>query len=268
MKLPDVVHGPMTLSEIDYSPRLSQETAAFTGKLCYAGSGCAGVSNDGHGGANMIEMWGDGRRIQAALERYAEDHPPYHHREGTLAMSADLLVSLLVDEALAAYEARRAAAARAGEPAPALTGMQLVTRVRDALAAAGMPRTSTMAGGALTGWTDTLGSTGFSVRMPSRQDDRGTPGTVVLHMVVSGKAAGLRYRQWTDRQDEDNEMEMHEPIDAERLFGRIKAALQGIGLDVVSLHYTGAQMHWDDDVDYEAVVVAPEGLEPPPRRRR
>lgn len=136
--------------------------------------------------------------------------------------------------------------------------------VHDRLGAAGLPRTSTLAGGSITGWTDAIGSTGFSV---NRTDPR-EKGWLRLHFVISGKVAGLRYRTWKEVDPSDDDViQLHEPVDPERLFPRIKDVLRGLGLVVHDVRFGGAQTHWDDDVEYDATISDP-GLTPPPPKSK
>ncbi len=126
--------------------------------------------------------------------------------------------------------------------------LEAVTAIRDAMAAAGLPRTSRYAGGELTGWTEARGSTGFSVR-----EDQG--GHLSWHVVVSGRPH-MRYRSY--RSDGDD---LHEPIAPERLNPRIQAVFEGLGMEVLAVRYGGHQTMWDDDVEYDVVTTPPDWLE-------
>lgn len=125
------------------------------------------------------------------------------------------------------------------------TALETVTTIHAALAAAGLPRTSQWSGGALTGWTECYGSTGFSVRQTEEGD-------LNWHAVVSGKPH-LEYR--------DRDGGLHEPINPERLCPRIKAVFEAQGLKVKSVRYSGHQTMWDDDVEYDVVTARPHWLE-------
>lgn len=70
------------------------------------------------------------------------------------------------------------------------TGKDWAAAVVQALAAAGMPRNSKLAGGEITGWTTALGSTGFSLRLTDT-------GQIDWHIVISGKPL-LEYRQYQE----------------------------------------------------------------------
>lgn len=152
---------------------------------------------------------------------------------------------------------------------PAARGKAIATRVHDALVEAGLPRISHYTGGEIRGWTEAIGSTGFSLRVNGEHAGnplvRGgtrfvpsSPPQIDFHVVVSGKRAGLRYRTWTQRRPEEGDtIELHEPIDAERLAPKIRAVFEGLGFQVQSVRYSGAQMHWDDDVSYNVVTDWP-----------
>lgn len=143
-----------------------------------------------------------------------------------------------------------------GDVEARVDGLAAVTKVRDAMDAAGLGRTSRMNGGELTGWTRSLGSTGFSVR---QKED----GTVSWHVVVSGKPH-LRYRDYEWEGDS-----LHEPTDPDVLCPRIRRVFEGLGLAVASVRYAGHQTMWDDDVEYDVETARPGWLEdvpPPPAR--
>jgi hypothetical protein len=136
-----------------------------------------------------------------------------------------------------------------------VTGKRAVLAVQEALGEAGLGRTSGYSGGEITGWIDRnqYGSTGFSVKKLS-------DGDLTWHVVISGKPH-LRYREWTERRDGDS-IDLHEPVNPNALAPRIRAAFETLGLKVRKVEHTGAQMHWDDDVDYEIVTDHPEWLGP------
>jgi hypothetical protein len=133
--------------------------------------------------------------------------------------------------------------------------------VADELAQAGMPRTSKMRGGEITGHTTHFGSTGFSVAdAHNRLDDpkfgKLPNGYLRFHVVVSGKAAGLEYRgitPWYDEDgyDDEEDDEAHEPINPDSLHPRIEAVFTKLGLKVIEIRTRGWQTVWDDDVDYD-----------------
>jgi hypothetical protein len=130
-------------------------------------------------------------------------------------------------------------------------GMALATKVRDALAAAGVPRTSRHAGGEVRGLIDPNhhGSVGFAVRE--------YPDRLEFHVVVSGKPAGMRYRRWSESQDNGDSIDLHEPTNPMTAEPKIRAAFAAAGLNVREVRHTGHQMHWDDDVDFEVVTAKP-----------
>ena len=127
----------------------------------------------------------------------------------------------------------------------ASTARAYMLKVAATLNEAGMPRTSRLNGAELTGFTTSYGSTGFSLR-----DER--DGRLAMHVVISGKAAGLHYRRRDDG---------HEPINPERLHPRIRAALGGLGVNTREIRFAGWQLEWDDDVEYEIVVDDPRSPE-------
>lgn len=132
--------------------------------------------------------------------------------------------------------------------------------IKDALAAAGLPRTSRLAGGELTGVTTAYGSTGFSVRRMTK------PGISVMqyveggldwHVVISGKVAGMRYEREAILVGDDAEVtEVPAYGEGERMAPKVAAVFQSLGLTVHEARCTGWQTYWDDDV-YFNVVTAP-----------
>lgn len=137
-----------------------------------------------------------------------------------------------------------------------VNGTRAVMAVRAALAEAGLGRTSPYSGAAVAGWIpgNHLGSTGFSVR-------KNADGSLGWHVVISGKPH-LSYRRWTEHGDGGDSTELHEPVDPERLCPRIEAAFETLGIDVKEVRYGGAQMMWDDDVEYDIVTAHPDWLGP------
>lgn len=191
----------------------------------------------------------DKAKQQEAFE-YGKSHID---RDAEIAMQEvcdrwNLVPSEFTLRQLAVLRGRVAAGQAEGRRIPT-DALEFVTRVRDCLASAKMPRVSKFNGGELRGWTTAYGSTGFSIR---RMED----GRLDLHIVISGKTAGLQYREWTEWGD-DGSMSMHEPTNAESLHSSIRAALEAIGLTVHDVRYTGAQQHWDDDVDYNVTIDNP-----------
>lgn len=135
----------------------------------------------------------------------------------------------------------------------ATTALQWATNVRDALASAGLGRTSRLNGGELTGWTTHMGATGFSLRET-------TSGQIDWHIVISGRAH-LRYQLYKDCRD-DEIYELHEPQNPQVLEPRIVEVFTRLGLTVHGILCTGWQTMWDDDVDYNVLTDRPAGLEP------
>jgi len=130
------------------------------------------------------------------------------------------------------------------DPASAKAVMQLI---KDSLAKARMPRISKYRGGEITGWTNSLGSTGFSVREEK-------PGLLDFHVVISGKKAGVRYRTEFDRHTGD---EVSVPADPDKLLPKIKSVFKKLGLNVLKAAHTGHQLMWDDDIEYNVKVKVP-----------
>jgi hypothetical protein len=130
--------------------------------------------------------------------------------------------------------------------APGKPGVALMTGIRDVLKAAGLPRTSTLTGGELTGLLEPNygGSTGFSVKIVGA--DR-----LLFHIVISGKPH-LRYERTGD--DE------REPVEPESLAPRITRVFGSMGYKVFDVKCTGWQLSWDDDVDYEVTTNYPASL--------
>lgn len=137
---------------------------------------------------------------------------------------------------------------------PAMTGLEAVTAVRQALAEAGMPRTSGFGGAEMRGWIagNRSGSTGFSVRPLEN-------GNLDWHIVISGKPH-LRYKETRCLDDERG----HEPINPEQLCPRIQGVFEQLGMSVLRVRDSGYQMVWDDDVEYNVETLRPDWLLPPP----
>lgn len=123
-------------------------------------------------------------------------------------------------------------------------GKAACTKIKDALATAGLGRTSAMGGAEIRGWTESLGSTGFSVRK-----ERPAEGALVWHIVISGRPH-LRYNEQEECRDGEV-YDVHDPVCPERLCGQIRSVFESLGLSVLSVRYAGHQRHWDDDVEYE-----------------
>lgn len=136
-----------------------------------------------------------------------------------------------------------------------LTGIEAVKRVRDSLGAAGLPRTSTLSGGEITGWTSEFGATGFSIR----KNGSG----VTWHMVVSGKPR-LEYREFAEGRG-GLEVELHEPINPDKLLEPIRKIFEsqifrGKNVTIHDVRCTGHSTLFDDDVHYEVTTDMPDWL--------
>lgn len=151
------------------------------------------------------------------------------------------------------------------DPVPqSLTGKDAVLTLKEKLEKAGLGRLSTFGGGEIRGWTRAMGSTGFSVA-PARSWKNGVstdiPDEVDWHIVVSGKNAGLRYREYEEWHGErQGVMRMHDPIDPNSINPRIKKVFESLGMEVKEVKNTGHQLHWDDDVDYNIITKRPKWL--------
>lgn len=100
MKLPNQTHGPVTLTKIEYYPRMSEETTAFVAKVEI--NGLVGTAkNEGQGGPTFVMP----RSVEQAIEAYAKTLPP--DAQFGLTYSADLLISEMVEEAAVKVEAAK-----------------------------------------------------------------------------------------------------------------------------------------------------------------
>jgi hypothetical protein len=99
MRLPAVTRGPVTLYQIEYDPKRSQQTFAFSATLEISGYNTQ-VENDGGGSPSIIRS----RQLTDTLERYAATLPPL----SGLPVTADTLISLMVGEALEQHESKQA----------------------------------------------------------------------------------------------------------------------------------------------------------------
>lgn len=138
-----------------------------------------------------------------------------------------------------------------------LVGIEAAQMIKNALAEAGMPRTSGMSGGEVTGWTQAYGATGFSLRAGKGRRDIGRlpEGQVDWHIVVSGKPL-LAYREY---EGEDGDT-YHEPIRPESLCPRIRQVFEALGMTVHKVTYSGHQTVWDDDITYNVITDEPAWL--------
>lgn len=134
------------------------------------------------------------------------------------------------------------------------TALEATTEIHAELAAAGLSRNSPYGGGEIVGWTEALGSTGFSVREAG-------DGMLAWHVVISGRTH-LEYEEYENDGDD-----LHQPVNPELLCPLIRTVFEAKGLDVLSLRYSGHQTMWDDDVNYEIMTGRPDWLEPKPISR-
>lgn len=136
-----------------------------------------------------------------------------------------------------------------------VSGIRASLAIQDALEKVGLGRTSKMNGGHTAGFIEKnrFGSTGFSLR--PRPD-----GGVDWHLVISGKPH-MRYREYADHGDGET-YELHEPVNPEVVYGKIRDAFSLLGLAAKEVKYEGHQTMWDDDVEYGVVTAYPEWLGP------
>ena len=92
-----------TLKKVKIARFLSEETTAFSAQLWVDGEYIADVSNEGHGGNNRIMHRFDGKGLNTrdkvqAFEAWCEAQPPHQDEYGSLDMSADFYISLMVDD--------------------------------------------------------------------------------------------------------------------------------------------------------------------------
>lgn len=97
MKLPNQTRGPVSLTRIDYSPRLSEETEAFAAVITINGLKC-GVSNAGHGGSSRI----DSREVEAAVDAYVKTLPAEasEYSPEPRAITGDYLIATMIGDAI------------------------------------------------------------------------------------------------------------------------------------------------------------------------
>jgi len=127
----------------------------------------------------------------------------------------------------------------------AMEGKEVAKLVAQSLAKAGMPRLSKYSGGEITGWTRSIGSTGFSLR--------DAKGNIEFNVVISGKNAGVKYEETSKG---------HEPVDAKKLCPKITAVFKRLGFKVKSCKATSWQLVFDDDIGYTVVTDWPEWVLP------
>lgn len=144
---------------------------------------------------------------------------------------------------------------------PQISGWRAALAIQDSLDRHGLVRTSTMNGGETAGWIalNRFGSTGFSLR-PNKT------GGIDWHIVISGEPH-LTYREHKEFEG-DEPVTLHSPTNPEIVYPKIRAAFAALGIEVVSVAYTGHQTMWDDDVDYDIVSTWPGWLEPHDERNR
>jgi hypothetical protein len=105
MKIKNISNGPLALTKVEYYPRLSQETTAFSAKIAI--NGLVGeASNDGNGGETLITP----REVAAAVDAYAKTLPSYEAYGMTMHYTGESLISMLIyDESVRAEEEKEQA---------------------------------------------------------------------------------------------------------------------------------------------------------------
>lgn len=144
-----------------------------------------------------------------------------------------------------------------------ITALEMCQQIKDALAKAGLPRTSGLHGAQITGWTKSIGSTGFSCKyLPDDEERRfaGAPpdASLMWHIVVSGRPH-LIYREHFGRDG----VTLHDPANPELLFAPIRNVFRQLGLDVVGVRLAGWRDFENDDVAYNIYTKELGGLEWP-----
>ena len=109
MKLPDQTKHGVTLSRIDYSPRLSEETPAFAAAIEFGGLK-GDVRNAGQGGDNEIHP----RALHDAIAAHCATLPlipaRYEWENGEASpVTYDCLIAGMIDDAIEANEDRKLA---------------------------------------------------------------------------------------------------------------------------------------------------------------
>lgn len=129
-----------------------------------------------------------------------------------------------------------------------ISGRRAALALYDALKQVGLPRTSTLNGGEITGWLalHVSGSTGFSLK--PRED-----GGLDWHLVISGKPH-MRYVE--ERFHEDT---TSRPVNPEVVVPRIRQAFAALGISLRSAELTDWS-GWDDDCGFSCVTDRPEWL--------
>ena len=125
---------------------------------------------------------------------------------------------------------------------------EFMTSIRDALAKGNMPRIANTSGAAIRGWTNSIGSTGFSVKDKGKDID--------IHIVISGKKAGIKYKRIYDRDGS----EYDEPANQDSLHPKIKQIINKLGIQVKNIRSSGHSGSFDDDVTYNIIAKRPKWL--------
>jgi hypothetical protein len=81
-----------------------------------------------------------------------------------------------------------------------------------------------------------------------------------LHVTVDAKEAGVRFRTYGEQRGEEEYEEMHDPINADSIHGKLTDSIEKTGLKVKSVSTGGHQKYWDHGVSYEIVIKKPKAL--------
>jgi hypothetical protein len=100
------------LRKVKIAKFLSEETTAFNADLWVDGEQIGTVSNNGQGGSNNIHhLYNDNglntRNKVQAFEKWCEEQPDYDSPYGSLGMSADFYISLMVQDYEEAQQLKR-----------------------------------------------------------------------------------------------------------------------------------------------------------------
>lgn len=101
------------------------------------------------------------------------------------------------------------------------------------------------------GWlpSNHRGSVGWAV---GDRNENEPQGRFYLHLTIDGKAAGIRYRDSVEY-DDDEQRDVHDPVDANKLNKRIGDLVASMGRTVTVVSVDGYQRYWDHDVHYSVV---------------
>ncbi|MBD3669852.1 MAG: hypothetical protein HUJ29_03690 [Gammaproteobacteria bacterium] len=141
---------------------------------------------------------------------------------------------------------------RSAEP-----GVMLMRHVREQLATAGLPRSGgpNEPGAEISGLVPrgAFGDTGFSVQELSQKE-------LEFHIVISGKSAGIEYKEWSDWQAGVGAMRAHEPVNQKSLQQPIRDAFRDMGFEVKKVKNDSFEKYDNDDLTYNVITDYPDIL--------